>query len=155
MKRILRSPEANAVCISLFTAFYGLIFIVTSGHSEFKNLLYYSSAKHSVDPFWEGWSDFLAAGNHVYIAYALIVITILVVVLLILRRRPYDEYHISLLSQCLSVAAVLTLIAIAIFYLVILSDPNGIVEKFTFFIVIHWTTVVLADLAFVLLCRWK
>ncbi len=52
-------------------------------------------------------------------------------------------------------AVALTLIAIGIFYLMILSDPNGIVEKFTLFIVIHWAVVVLADLAYVLLCRWK
>ncbi len=155
MKRILSSPEVNAVCISLFTAFYGLIFIVTSGHIEFKRMLYYSGAKHHANSFWEGWSDFLAAGNHVLIAYAMIAITILVVALLVLRRRPYDEYHTSLLSQCLAVAVVLTLIAIAIFYLMVLSDPNGIIEKFTLFIVIHWSTVVLADLVFVLLCRWK
>ena len=53
------------------------------------------------------------------------------------------------------VAAILTLIAIAVFYLMILSDPNGIVEKFTLFIVINWTTVVLSDLVFVLVCRWR
>lgn len=155
MKRILRSPAVNAVCISLFTAFYGLIFIVTSGHIEFKNMLYYSVANHQGNSFWESWSEFLATGNHVLIAYVLIAVTMLVVALLIMRRRPYDEYHTSLLSQCLAVAVVLTLIAIAIFYLMVLSDPNGIIEKFTFFIVIHWSTVVLADLAFVLLCRWK
>lgn len=155
MNRLLKNPATNAVCISLFTAFYGLIFIMTSGHSEFESLLYYSGTKQSVNSFWNDWSNFLAAGHHIYIAYALIAFTLLVVALLILRHHPYDEYHTWLLSQCLSVAIVLTLIAIAIFYLMILSDPNGIIEKFTLFIVIHWTTVVLADLAYVLLCGWK
>ena len=78
-----------------------------------------------------------------------------VVVLLILRRHPYDEYHTSLLLQCLAVAAVLTLIAIGIFYLLILFDPSGIVEKFTLFIAIHWATIVLCDLTYVLMCRWR
>jgi len=50
---------------------------------------------------------------------------------------------------------VLTLVAIAIFYLLILNEPTGIVEKFTFFIVIHWSTVVISNLAYVLLCRWR
>ena len=85
----------------------------------------------------------------------MIAVTILIVVLLTIRRKPYDEYHTSILTHCLVVAAVLTLIAIAVFYMILLRDPCGIIEKFTFFIVIHWTTVVLADLAYVLLCRWK
>jgi len=155
MKRILRHPAVNAVCISLFTAFYGFIFIVTSKHGEFKNLLYYSNTKQPGNTFMKGWSNFLAEGYHDYIAYAMIIITFLIVVLLLLRRHPYDEYHTTLLINCLAVAAVLTLLAIAVFYLLILSDPNGIVEKFTLFIVIHWVTVVLCDLVYVNLCRWK
>lgn len=155
MKKLLSRPIVNAVCISLFTAFYGLIFIFTSGHAEFGSLLYYSRAKQSANLFWKSFSDYLAAGYHIYVSYVLIALTILLVVLLLLRRHPYDEYHISLLRGCLSVAVVLTIIAIAIFYLMVLSNPNGIVEKFTLFIVIHWSTVVLADLSFVFMCRWR
>jgi hypothetical protein len=107
------------------------------------------------DSFWVGWSGFLANGSHGYIACAMIATTILVAVLLTLRRHPYDEYHTSLLMQCLAVASVLTLVAIAAFYLMILHDPTGIVAKFTLFIIVNWTTVVLSDLVFVLLCRWK
>ena len=154
MKGFLKNPIINAVCISLFTAFYGLIFIVTSGHVEFESLLYYIRATRN-HRFWTGWSSFLALGHHVYIAYALIAITILVVLMLLFRRRPYDEYHVAKLIQCLAVAAILTLIAIAAFYLMILSDSNGIVEKFTLFIAIHWTTVVLSDLVYVSVCRWR
>ncbi|MEL7623828.1 MAG: hypothetical protein AAGU12_09585 [Clostridiales bacterium] len=154
MNRILRHPAANGICISLFSAFYALIFIITSGHREFTNLLYYS--RHpQISSFWGSWSGFLAAGRHAYIAYGLLAITILVVILLFLRRRAYDEYHTALLIQCLIVALVLTLIAIAAFFLIILSDANGIVEKFTLFITIHWATVVLADFTYVTLCRWK
>ncbi|HHY26256.1 MAG TPA: hypothetical protein GX523_05810 [Desulfitobacterium dehalogenans] len=154
MKHFLKNPAVNAIGLSLFTAFYGLIFIVTSGHLEFKNLLYYNRAT-DIHPFWTGWSNFLASGHHAYIAYALIGITVLVVLMLIFRRHHYDEYHTAYLIQCLAVAAILTLAAIAGFYLMILSEPNGIVEKFTLFIVIHWTTVVLADLVYVLVCRWR
>lgn len=154
MKSILKNPKINAVCISLFTAFYGLIFIVTSGHVEFERLLYYSRST-GIHPFWTLWSNFLASGYHAYIAYVLIAITVLVVIMLIFRRRPYDEYHVDNLIQCLAVATVLTLIAIAAFYIMILSDSNGIIEKFTLFIVIHWVTVVLADLVYVFVCRWR
>lgn len=154
MKRILRHPALNAICITIFTAFYGSIFIVTSGQAGFRNLLFFTGGEQRADPFWEGWSGFLASGHQAYIAYALIAVTALIVVLLTLRRHSYDEYHTALLIECLAVATVLTLIAIAVFYLMILNDPSGIVEKFTLFIVIHWTTVVLADLSYVILCRW-
>lgn len=155
MKKLLSSPKFNATCIALFTAFYGLIFILTSGHAEFENILYYNRAEYSASDFWKSFSNFLSLGYQAYIAYAVIALTLLVVLLLLLRRKPYDEYHVSLLVSCLTVALVLTMIAIAVFYLMILSSPNGIVEKFTLFVIIHWVTVVSADLFFVLLCRWR
>ena len=155
MKRLFRLPMTNAVCVSLFTAFYALVFITTSRGPRWGSLLQAGGPQQKAASFWEGWSGFLANGYHGYIAWGMIAVTILVVVLLMLRCHPYDEYHTSLLTQCLAVASVLTLIAIAIFYLMILRDPSGIVAKFTLFIIVNWTTVVLSDLAFVLLCRWK
>ena len=140
MKRFLGSPAVNAVCISLFTAFYGAVFLTHA----------YVPAQDA--PFWPAWSAFLAAGHQRSIAYTLIAATALIVLLLV-RRRPYDEYHAALLARCLIVSIVLTLIAIALFYLLVLSDPQGIVEKFTLFIVLHWATVVFSNLAYVLLCR--
>lgn len=150
MKRILKSPTANAICIGIFTAFYASVFFMTSGSMNFENNLH-----SNVSPLWSWWRDFLAAGHQVYIAGALIAVTILVVVLLMIRRQPYDEYHTSILTNCLVAAAVLTLAAIAIFYLIILDDPSEIIGKFTLFIVIHWTTVVFSNLTYVLLCRWR
>jgi hypothetical protein len=155
MKRLFRHPLTNAVCVSLFTAFYALVFFTTARSPWFVTPLEADVALQKADSFWAGWSGFLANGSHGYIAYAMIATTILVFVLLMTRRHPYDEYHTSLLTQCLAVASVLTLVAIAAFYLMILQDPSGIVAKFTLFITVHWTTVVLSDLAFVLLCRWK
>ena len=151
MKQLLKSPAVNAACISIFSAFYAYVFLLTLKNIEFGNDLY----SKDTAPFWQLWSNFLAAGNQYYIAYTLTAITVIIVVLLVMRRRPHDEYHTSILANCLVVAAVLTLAAIAIFYLVILSDPTGIIEKFTLFIVIHWASVVLANLAYVLLCRWR
>ena len=109
MKRILRNPIVNAVCISIFTAFYALVLLTASGRAGFKSLLYYSGAGQGAGGFWARWSAFLASGHLCYIALAVIALTVVVVALLLLRRRPYDEYHTSLLSQCLAVALVLTL----------------------------------------------
>jgi hypothetical protein len=157
MKRLLKSPALNAVCVSMFTAFYSLIFIGTSGHKEFQSILYYIGASR-IDPkdtFWGSWSLFLADGHHQYIAYAMIALTVVVVVLLLTNRRPYDEYHVEILITCLVVALILIIGGIALFYLAVFSVSNGIVEKFTLFIVVHWACVVLSDLAYVLLCRRK
>jgi heme exporter protein D len=154
MIRILRHPATNAICIGLFTAFYGAVFLAASRRIVHESLLYYGGTKQGVNPLWNDWCAFLATGHHAYIAYVMIAITLLIVVLLSMRRHPYDEYHTALLINSLALAAVLTLIAIAVFYLLILSDPNGIVVKFTLFISIHWTSVVLSDLVYVLLSRW-
>jgi len=151
MKRILKSPVVNAVCISLFTAFYAFVFYTTSRNVDFENSLQFKDTT----AFWSAWCSFLAEGHQLYIAIVLIAVTMLVVALLIIRRRPYDEYHTTILTHCLVVAAILTLVAVAMFYLLILNNPVGIIEKFTLFIVIHWTTVVFANLTYVLLCRWR
>lgn len=157
MKRILKHPAVNAVCISLFTAFYALVFIVSSGHSRIAPCLYadYENLTLAEGSFLASWSRFLAAGHQRYIAYAMIAITLLLVVLLLSRRRTYDEYHVERLTTCLVIAMFLTLVAIALLYLLTLYYPSGIVEKLAFFIVIHWATVVLADLIYVLVCRGK
>lgn len=149
MTRILRHPAVNAACLGLFSGFYGLLFFLTDG--TFAQGL----GTQGTVPFWQGWEAFLAAGNQRYAAGALLVLTALVAALLLTRRRPYDEYHTALLMQCLAVAVVLTLIAIALFYLIVLRDPSGVVGKLTLFIIIHWAAVVLSDLAYVLLCRWR
>jgi hypothetical protein len=154
MKKLLRNPMTNAVCTSVFTMFYSLIFIISSGRAEFQELLYHSGSRLNVSEFWEGWSGFLRAGHQQYIAYILIALTMIAVFLLI-RRRNYDEYHTQILMQCLVVALILTMIAIALFFLIILRDLNWAVEKFTLFIAIHWATVVLSDLAYILICKGR
>lgn len=151
MRRFLKSPGFNAICIGLFSAFYALVFF-----TGLKNIAFESGSQGGeAASFWSAWGGFLAAGHQVYIAYALIAATMLLLILLLMRRQPYDEYHTSILTHCLVAAAVLTLAAIAIFYLMVLTEPVRIVEKFTLFIVIHWTTVVLSNLTYVILCRWR
>jgi hypothetical protein len=154
MKGLLKYPAFNAVCISLFSAFYGFIFIVTAAHHEYQDTLYYIGPTINAEGFWPAWAHFLEIGGHGFIAVALLIATVILDVMLLIRRRPYDEYHTAILTQCLSAAIMLMIVAVAIFYLAILSVPNGIVEKFTLFIVIHWVTVVFSDFVFVLKCRW-
>jgi hypothetical protein len=155
MKSLLKHPAFNAICISLFSAFYGLIFIGTAAHYEYKDTLYYLKDSVNAAGFWSWWAHFLERGGHGLIGIALIIATVVLVVLLLTRRRSFDEYHIAILTECLVVSIILMCLAIAIFFLAVLSVPNGIVEKFTLFIVIHWVTVVCANFVFVLKCRWQ
>jgi hypothetical protein len=155
MKRFLKSPALNAVCVSLFSAFYALVFTVTAYRGGFTDTLYYAKPGRADAGglFWAQWSRFLAEGRHQYIAYALTALTAAVVVLLLTNRRPYDEYHVDILLTCLVAALVVIMAGIAVFYFSVLREPEGVVERFTLFVVIHWLCVVLADLAYVLLCR--
>ena len=153
MNSLLKRPQTNAICIGVFSAFYAVLFFVTAGHIEFENILYFIKLERMTASFWTRWSAFLAAGHHRFVAFTLVAVTLCIIWLLLTRRKSYDEYHMSRLISCLIVALVLTLIAIAIFFLVVLSEPVGIVEKFMFFIVVHWATVVFADLVYVLLCK--
>jgi len=155
MKRVLKYPVFNAACLSLFTAFYATLFFATGRSIVFKSKLVFWNPEMAASPFWLGFSRFLSAGHHMYIAGALLLLTVVVAALLVTRPRPYDEYHISILTQCLVVSIILTLMAIAVFYVTVLLAPEAIVEKFTLFIIIHWTTVILADMVFVLICRWR
>lgn len=152
MNRLLKHPATNAICLSIFSCFYAaLFFIFSRTDGAFQDVLYYGDLE-AATPFMAGWSNFLAAGKLNYVAGGLLALTAAVVIMLIVRRRPYDEYQMSILRNCLAVALTLTLIAIAIFYMIVMAYPAGIIEKFTLFITIHWVAVVVADIAYILLC---
>lgn len=154
MKRMLRSPITNAVGLSIFTAFYASIIILTAGQRGVEALAV-SAGPQLFRGLWTRWSEFLASGYHIYMACAVIAVTVVVVLMLLRRRRAYDEYHTGHLLNCLAAASILTLCCIAAFALLIALDPLQIALKFMLFITIHWVTVVLADAAYVFLCRWR
>ena len=149
MRKLLKSPIVNAVCISLFTAFYWCM--LGWKHMGAAWLEPYDGGA----AFWSLWSGFLSDGGLTILAHGMVGVTVLVVILLLLRRRPHDEYHTEMLANCLVVSIVIALLAIAGFYWLIRIEPLWIVGKFTLFIVVHWVTVVLANLVYVLLCRWR
>jgi len=146
MNRFFRHPATNAVGIGVFTTFYGIIFLTFSDRLK-------SHIDLSTSPFWKLWDAFLKFDGHRYTAALLIALTLLVVFLLLAKHKPYDEYHTAILIKCLAVSVILSLLAIALFFLIVLIDPVGIISKFTFIITINWSTVVLADLIYLLLCK--
>ena len=68
----------------------------------------------------------------------LVALTFVVVVLLMVKHKPYDEYHTNILVKCLAVSVILTLAAIAIFFVIVLIDPTQIISKFPLFITVNW-----------------
>jgi len=145
MNRFLRHPATNAIGLSTFSVFYGVLFWAFSDRIQ-------SQTGTSEHAFWKAWDNFLSCGGHRYIALALLALTVLVVALLLTKHKPYDEYHTAILIQCLAVSVVLALAAIAGFFVLILIDPTQIISKFTLFVTVNWSTVVLADLTYLLLC---
>ncbi len=153
MTKLLRYPVINGIFISLFSAFYSLIFLITAGHMEFQSILYYTSNTQRTKPFWGSWAAFLHAGQQKYVSIGIIVLTLVIIALLIKRRRPYDEYQVKVLTDCFMVAGFITLCTFAFLFFYILSEHVGIVEKITLFAMIHWLSILLADLVFVLYCN--
>ena len=151
MKKIIRSPLVNAISISLFTLFYSVLFLSQNGVEDSLWMQPYEGNT----AIWKLWSSCVQHGFLTWIAVILIGVTTLVVMLLIAQRRSHDEYHVGIITNCLVVAVVFTLIAIALFYGIIVMEPIWIGAKFTLFIVIHWITVVFANLTYILLCRRK
>ena len=139
------------MCISIFSAFYAFVFFTHCGASGLAWLTPYEGQAL----FFQAWSDLLLENFQGKIAFLLLAVTILVVVLLLTRRRPYDEYQASILTNCLVVSLILTLIAIALFFVMILEEPIWIAGKFMLFVTINWATVVFSNLVYILLCRRK
>lgn len=155
MMRFLRHPATNACCLGLFTAFYAAVFFLAGPVLRAAGAAALAAERGAGNPLWRSWCGLLAAGRQDLVVCAAVLLTAAAVALLVLRRHPYDEYHTALLTQCLAAACVLTLLAIAVFFVLALANPAQFIAQFALFISIHWLTVVLADLVYVLLCRWR
>ena len=148
MNRFFRHPATNAAGISVFTSFYSVVFLAFPDRIQ-------SQVGIVASPFWQSWDTFLSFGVHRYIAFILITLTAFIVAFLFIKHKPYDEYHTAILIKCLAISVIITLAAIAVFFVVVLYDPSGVIGKFTLFIAINWSTVVPADLIYLLICGRK
>lgn len=148
--KIMRNPKANAAIILIITAFYSLVFILTSGHIEFKRMLNHASTLNSA--FWNVWSAFLMRGNLKYIGYAYLVLAVAIVILSLIRKQNYDEYQISILEKGLIASGIVMVCLSPMTLVLVLSDPNYAIESLMLLVVVHWSTVLIADLAYVI--KW-
>jgi membrane glycosyltransferase len=145
----LKNSIVNAIFIGFMSAIYSFIFIFTSNHIEFLRLL--SKGKTLQSDFWNGWSDFIRAGNMRYIGYAIIILTLIILLLMLFKRtKKYDEYQLNMLTKSLIIAGVLSILMIPIIMLLILSDPSYTIETIFLFAVVQWLGVLVAEIVYVI-----
>lgn len=149
--KIIKKPIANAAVITLISAFYIAVFIVTSGHVEFEHILDHATMLNS--SFWNMWSDFLKQGHLKYVGYSYILLTAAIVIPTLIKKRDYDEYQCRMLEKGLIASGIVMVLLFPIAMLLILSEPNYCVETITFLIVAHWLVCLIVDLVYVI--RWN
>lgn len=149
--KILRKPQTNAIIISVISIFYALVFILTSGHLEFDRILNHADTLNNT--FWNEWSVFLKQGNMKYIGYAYIVLALAIVIILLIRKRDYDEYQTGILEKGVIAMGTVMVFLFPIALLLILSDLLYSIETLMFLVVAHWSTVLIADLIYVI--KWS
>lgn len=149
--KMIRSPKINAAIILIITAFYSLVFILTSEHFEFERILNHSRTINSV--FWNKWSAFLVQGNMKYIGYVYIILTVVIIVLSFARKQNFDEYQTGILERGLIIAGIAIACLFPLALLLILSDPSYSVETMILLVVVHWSVVLIADLVYIL--KWS
>jgi len=148
--KIMRNPKINAAIIMTVTAFYSLVFILTSGHIELKRMLAHSDTLSLV--FWNKWSDFLMQGNMKYIGYVYIVLAAAIVILSLIRKQDYDEYQTGILEKGFIVAGIVMVCLFPLALLLVLSDPKYSIETIMLLVVAHWSAVLISDLAYII--KW-
>ena len=147
--KILKHPIINMIFIIIMSTVYSFLFIFTSEHIEFLRLT--SKSKTLQSNFWNGWSDFIRAGNMKYLEYIIIGLTLVILLLMIFKRmKKYDEYQVSILSRSLIVAGILSIISVPIIMIMLLSDPNYAIQTIFLFSIIQWFGVLISDLIYVI-----
>ncbi|MDU5108326.1 hypothetical protein [Clostridium sp.] len=147
--KILKHPIINMIFIIIMSTVYSFLFIFTSEHIEFLRLT--SKSKTLQSNFWNGWSDFIRAGNMKYLGYIIIGLTLVILLLMIFKRmKKYDEYQVSILSRSLIVAGILSIISVPIIMIMLLSDPNYAIQTIFLFSIIQWFGVLISDLIYVI-----
>lgn len=147
--KLLKHSIVNATFIFSMSAIYSFLFIFTSNHIEFLRL--FSKAETLQSDFWNSWSNFIKLGNMEYIGYAIILLT--VIILLFMGFKPikkYDEYQLSILSKSLIISGILSILAVPVIMILLLSDPSYAIETIFLFAVVQWFCVLVTDLIYVI-----
>lgn len=143
---LTKSPYIHAIFISVFTLFYATLFIFTANHMELNSMLSNETLSSS---FWNGWSNFIEAGNMKYIAYLMGFLTVCIIATMMLKKcKYYDEYQVSVLVRLMIVAGVVSMVMLPIMLFMLLSDRNYFVETLFLFVTVQWLAVLVSNLVY-------
>ena len=147
--KLLKLPIINAMFIVLMSVVYSFLFIFTSNHIEFLGLISNDNTLQS--KFWNGWSEFIRAGNMKYVGYSIIILAFITIIFMLLKQtKRYDEYQIGILLKNLIVAGILSILMMPIIMILLLSDPSYAIETIFLFAVVQWLCVLIIDLIYVI-----
>lgn len=143
----IKSNIVYTSVVAMFSLFYAIAFIICSNSVEFAQLLNHATTLNS--GFWNSWSNFLKQGNLQYIGYVYIILVVLIVIFSIVKNYKTNKQSLNL--KGLSVSGVITMFLVPICFLLVLSDSNYSIETITFFVVVHWSVVLIVDVVSLLL----
>lgn len=142
---LLKHPRTNALFVSFVSALYACLFIFTSNHVEFVRLLTHSN---TLSDFWNSWSAFIANGNMKYVGYIIIALAITIVILTLFRKQKYDEYQVNILAKGLIAARIIAILFLPVALILVLSDPNYVIETMFLLLTIQWIGTLIVDLIY-------
>ena len=85
-----------------------------------------------------------------YIGYAYIILALAIVIVSFIKKRDYDEYQTSILEKAVITMGVALVFFFPVALLLVLSDPSYSIEALMFLLVAHWSSVLIADLIYVI-----
>ncbi len=86
-----------------------------------------------------------------YIGYVYIVLAAVIVIFSFIRKRDYDEYQTGILEKGFIAAGMVMVCLFPLALLLVLSDPQYSIETIMLLVVVHWSTVLIADLVYVMI----
>ncbi len=86
-----------------------------------------------------------------YIGYVYIVLAVVIVIFSFIRKRNYDEYQTGILEKGFIAAGMVMVCLFPLALLLVLSDPQYSIETIMLLVVAHWSTVLIADLVYVMI----
>jgi uncharacterized MnhB-related membrane protein len=139
------NSKISTLFISVISAFYAFLFIITSNHIEFIRLFPHSKTLNSV--FWNCWSTFVQNGNMKYMSYVIIILTTVIIFLTIFKKQKYNEYEI--MARGFVTAGIISVFLFPLLLLLVLSDINYAIESMFLIMSIQWISVLIVNLFYI------
>ncbi len=142
----MNKPKINSIFVLSVSFLYSSIFIFTSNHIEFKRLLKHSKTLNS--SFWNSYTNFIANGNMKYVAYASLLIAVLIFILTFFRSKKYNKEQVKILNKGLVISGLISILLFPFLLILILSDPNYTIEVSFFFLTLQWFGLLFLNLIY-------